>query len=42
MLVIESKSQAEMKNKNDIFTIVATQPAEEKVLRSCEELGHKA
>jgi branched-chain amino acid transport system substrate-binding protein len=42
VLVIESKAQAQMKGKWDIFDVVATQAADEKVLRTCEELGHKA
>ncbi len=42
VLVIESKPQAQMKGKQDIFNIVDTQSGDEKFLRSCEELGHKA
>lgn len=41
VLIIESKSK-NMKDKNDVFDIVATEPPDEKNLRSCAELGHKA
>lgn len=40
VLVVESKPQAEVKSKFDVFNIVQTQPGEEKFLRSCQELGH--
>jgi branched-chain amino acid transport system substrate-binding protein len=42
VLVIESKPEAKMKGKWDIFDVVHTEPADEKVLRTCQELGHKA
>jgi branched-chain amino acid transport system substrate-binding protein len=42
VLVLESKPQAQMKGKWDIFQIVHTQPGDEKFLRSCQELGNKA
>jgi branched-chain amino acid transport system substrate-binding protein len=42
VLVIESKPQAQLKGKWDIFQVLETQGGDEKVLRSCEELGHKA
>jgi branched-chain amino acid transport system substrate-binding protein len=42
VLILESKTQSKMKSKWDIFEIVGKQPADEKFLRSCEELGHKA
>ena len=42
VLVIESKPQAKMTGKWDIFDVVSTQAGDEKVLRTCEELGHKA
>jgi len=41
ILIIESKSK-NMKDKNDVFDIVASEPPDEKYLRSCAELGHKA
>jgi branched-chain amino acid transport system substrate-binding protein len=41
VLIIESKSK-NMKDKNDVFDIVATEAPDEKNLRSCAELGHKA
>jgi hypothetical protein len=31
-----------MKDKHDIFEILQTDEPDEKKLRSCEELGHKA
>ena len=42
VLVVESKPQAKTSGKWDIFDVVRTEPADEKVLRSCDELGHKA
>jgi branched-chain amino acid transport system substrate-binding protein len=42
VLIVESKPQAKMTGKWDIFDVVHTEPADEKVLRSCGELGHKA
>ena len=42
VLVIESKPQAQVKGKWDIFDVVQTQAGDENVLRSCQELGHKA
>jgi branched-chain amino acid transport system substrate-binding protein len=41
VLIVQSKSK-NMKDKNDVFDIVATEAPEEKNLRSCAELGHKA
>ncbi|MBZ0134134.1 MAG: ABC transporter substrate-binding protein [Rhodocyclaceae bacterium] len=41
VLVIESKSK-NMKDKNDVFDIVAIEKPDESHLRSCQELGHKA
>lgn len=40
VLVLESKPQAQVKGQYDVFNIVETQPAEDKFLRSCSELGH--
>jgi branched-chain amino acid transport system substrate-binding protein len=42
VLVIESKPEKSVKSKWDIFEVVHTEPADEKVLRTCQELGHKA
>lgn len=39
VLIVESKSK-DMKDKNDVFNIVSIEPANEKNLRSCTELGH--
>ena len=39
VLVLESKKKADMKGDNDLFSIVANEPASEQVLRSCAELG---
>src|SRR5919197_8064 len=41
VLIIESKNR-NMKDKNDVFQIVSVDPPDEKNLRTCEELGHKA
>jgi len=41
VLIVESKSK-NMKDKNDVFNIVALEQPDEKNLRSCQELGHKA
>jgi branched-chain amino acid transport system substrate-binding protein len=41
VLIIESKSK-DMKDKNDVFNIVAVEEPNEKNLRTCAELGHKA
>jgi branched-chain amino acid transport system substrate-binding protein len=42
VLIIESKPQAQMKGKWDIFQVVDTQPGDEQFLRTCQELGHNA
>jgi branched-chain amino acid transport system substrate-binding protein len=42
VLVLESKAESKMKGKWDIFDVVHTEAPDEKVLRTCEELGHKA
>ena len=41
VIIVESKSKG-MKDKNDVFSIVSTEKADEASLRSCSELGHKA
>ncbi len=41
ILVIKSKSK-DMRNDSDVFEIISTDEPNEKNLRSCEELGHKA
>jgi branched-chain amino acid transport system substrate-binding protein len=40
VVIIESKSK-NMKDKYDVFNVLAIEAANEKNLRSCEELGHK-
>jgi branched-chain amino acid transport system substrate-binding protein len=40
VVIIESKSR-NMKDKYDVFNVLAIENADEKNLRSCEELGHK-
>ncbi len=42
VLILKAKPEDQMRDKYDIFEIVDTQPADEKFLRSCEELGHKS
>jgi branched-chain amino acid transport system substrate-binding protein len=41
VIIVESKSKG-MKDKNDVFSVVATEQPSEANLRSCTELGHKA
>lgn len=41
VVIVESKSK-NMKDKYDVFNVLAIEAAEEKNLRSCEEMGHKA
>ncbi len=41
VIIVESKSKG-MKDKNDVFNVVSIEQPEEKNLRSCQELGHKA
>jgi branched-chain amino acid transport system substrate-binding protein len=41
VIIVESKSKG-MKDKNDVFSVVAIEKPDEKNLRSCAELGHKA
>jgi branched-chain amino acid transport system substrate-binding protein len=40
VVIVESKSK-NMKDKYDVFNVLAVEPANEKNLRSCDELGHK-
>jgi len=40
VVIVESKSKG-MKDKNDVFNVLAIEPADEKNLRSCDEMGHK-
>lgn len=40
VLVLESKPDSQVKQKVDIFNIVATETGSEERLRSCKELGH--
>lgn len=39
VLVLESKAKSAMKADNDMFKVVASEPATENILRSCSELG---
>lgn len=41
VFVLESKSKGK-RNQYDVFNVVATETADEKLFRTCEELGHKA
>ncbi|MFZ5734671.1 MAG: ABC transporter substrate-binding protein [Pseudomonadota bacterium] len=41
VLIIESKHK-DQKDKNDVFSVVSVEKPDEKNLRSCEEMGHKA
>jgi branched-chain amino acid transport system substrate-binding protein len=40
VIIVESKSK-NMKDKNDVFNVLAIEDANEKSLRTCEEMGHK-
>lgn len=40
VVIVESKSK-NMKDKYDVFNVLSIEPADEKNLRSCDELGHK-
>lgn len=40
VVIVESKSK-NMKDKYDVFNVLAIEPANEKNLRTCDELGHK-
>ena len=40
VVIVESKSKG-MKDKNDVFNVLAIEAADEKNLRTCEEMGHK-
>ena len=40
VVIVESKSK-NMKDKYDVFNVLAIEKADEKNLRTCEELGHK-
>jgi branched-chain amino acid transport system substrate-binding protein len=40
VIIVESKSK-NMKDKYDVFNVLAVEDADEKKLRSCDELGHK-
>ena len=40
VVIVESKSKG-MKDKNDVFNVLAIEAADEKNLRSCDEMGHK-
>jgi branched-chain amino acid transport system substrate-binding protein len=40
VIVVESKSK-NMKDKYDVFNVLSVEGADEKKLRSCDELGHK-
>jgi len=41
VIIVESKSK-NMKDKYDVFNVLALESADEKNLRTCDELGHKA
>jgi branched-chain amino acid transport system substrate-binding protein len=40
VIIVESKSK-NMKDKNDVFNVLAIEKPNEQLLRSCDELGHK-
>jgi branched-chain amino acid transport system substrate-binding protein len=42
MILLQSKPANQVRDKNDVFDIINIDNASEKVLRSCQELGHKS
>lgn len=42
MILLQSKPANQVREKNDVFDIINIESPTEKVLRSCQELGHKA
>jgi branched-chain amino acid transport system substrate-binding protein len=40
VVIVESKSKG-MKDKNDVFSVLSIEAADEKNLRTCEEMGHR-
>ncbi|WP_392404081.1 hypothetical protein [Streptomyces sp. NPDC014793] len=42
MLITESKKKSEMQGEADLFKILEVEPGAEAMLRSCDELGHRA
>jgi branched-chain amino acid transport system substrate-binding protein len=40
VIIMESKSK-NMKDKYDVFNVLAIENADEKNLRTCDEMGHK-
>ncbi|WP_426410008.1 ABC transporter substrate-binding protein [Bradyrhizobium ganzhouense] len=42
VFILKSKPEAAMKSQNDTFEIVSVSKADESMLRSCAELGHKS
>lgn len=42
VLIVESKKKSAMKNDVDVFDIIAVENPDERALRTCDELGHKA
>jgi branched-chain amino acid transport system substrate-binding protein len=41
VLIIQSKNSKEAKDPADVFKVLHVEPGNEKLLRSCQELGHK-
>jgi branched-chain amino acid transport system substrate-binding protein len=41
VLIIQSKNSKEAKDPADVFKVLRVEPGNEKLLRSCQELGHK-
>ncbi len=42
MILLQSKPGNQVRDKNDVFDIINIDNASEKVLRTCQELGHKS
>jgi branched-chain amino acid transport system substrate-binding protein len=41
MILLQSKPGNQVRDKNDVFDIIGIETGSEKVLRTCQELGHK-
>jgi branched-chain amino acid transport system substrate-binding protein len=42
LIMLQSKSAANVRDKNDVFDVIGIDNGSDKMLRTCQELGHKA
>ena len=42
LIMLQSKAANQVRDKNDVFDVIGIDNGSEKMLRSCQELGHKA